>query len=125
MSQKIAESDEQAIRSISDAHVRAVLEHNPDAYLESCTDDLTFLPPGLPALAGQSACREFLDAFPKPSEFVAEVHEILGQGDLAYSYGSGTAHFSDSSVTFKWIQIYRRQSDASWKLSREIWNAID
>jgi ketosteroid isomerase-like protein len=125
MAAQISETDVQAITNISGAHVRAVLDHDPDAYLATCTDDMTFLPPGLPALVGQSACRDFLDAFPKPSTFHAETHEIFGQGDFAYCYGSGTARIGDADVTFKWIQIYRRGSDSAWKLSREIWNSID
>ena len=66
-----------------------------------------------------------MEAFPKPSAFSAKVHEIDGQGDLAYLYGSGRATIADSAVTFKWIQIYRRQSDGFWKMAKEVWNSND
>ena len=41
----ISDSDVQAIRAITEAHRQAVLDHNPDGYLDSCTSDLVFLPP--------------------------------------------------------------------------------
>ena len=75
-----------------------------------------------PSLVGRSACRTYLEEFATPTTFTAEIDDVDGQGDLAFSRGSASAEFEDGTTTFKWMAVHRRQSDGSWKMIRDIWN---
>lgn len=120
----LTDHDVQAIRALTAAHERAVLDHDPDTFLATCTDDIVFLPPDQPILVGRSACRTFLQDFPRPATVRTEVHEVEGQGSLAFSRGGMTAGFDDgTSATFKWVAVHRKQPDGSWKMARDMWSA--
>ncbi|MBI3046936.1 MAG: nuclear transport factor 2 family protein [Acidobacteria bacterium] len=120
---KFTDQDAAEIRAMTDMHLQAVLNHDPDAFLATCTDDITFLPPEQPPVVGRVACRRFLENFPTPKTFTAEIDDCEGQANLAFSRGSATAKFEDgTTTTFKWLGIHRRHLDGSWKIARDIWN---
>ena len=53
----------------------------------------------------------------------AEIDDVEGESNLAFSRGSATATFEDgATTTFKWMAVHRRQSDGSWKMARDAWN---
>lgn len=117
------ERDRAAIREMIDIHIQSLLDHDPGAFLATCTDDITFLPPELPPLVGQDACRAFLEEFPTPATFTSKIDDVEGDGDLAFARGSATADFDDGTrTTFTWLGIHRRQPDGSWRMARDIWN---
>ena len=119
----LTEQDVETIRGLADKHFKAVLDHDLDAFLSTCTDDIIFLPPDQAVVEGRDACRAFLDEFPQPETFVGNVIDVEGQGDLAFSRGEADAKFPDgSTASFKFMHIYRRQSDGSWKMARDMWN---
>ena len=118
----LTDQDVAALRGIIDSHVKAVLDHDPDAYLATCTDEVTLLPPEQPALVGRAACRAFLEAFPRSTSFVPTIEDLEGEGSLAYMRGTVVASIEDSETTFTFLTINRKQSDGTWKLVRDIWN---
>ncbi len=120
--QQFTDQDAAAIRTITDTHLQSILDHNPDAFMATCTDEIVFLPPEQPPLVGKTACRAFLDDFPTPTTFTAEFDDVDGQGDLAFSRGHASAAFEDGRTEFRWMAIHRRQPDGSWKMVRDIWN---
>ena len=69
----ISDSDVQAIRAIAEAHRQAVLDHNPDGYLDSCNSDLVFLPP-------RSACVDWAERLPRIFGGFPEAIGVLRQG---------------------------------------------
>ena len=118
----LSEKDAAAIRRLTDVHLKAVLDHDPEAFLKTCTDDIHFFPPDQPAVSGRDACRAYLADFPTPKTFTAKVRDVEGEGDLAYSRGDATATFDDGTeTTFTWLAIVRRQRDGSWKMARDMW----
>ena len=119
---KLPERDAAAIRALTDAHLQAILKHDANAFLATCTDDIQFFPPGQSAVAGPAACRTFLEEFPTPTTFTSDVKDVEGVGDLAYSRGQATAKFDDGNqATFIWLAVHRRQADGSWKMARDMW----
>lgn len=74
-----SERDVAAIRDMVDTHIQSILDHNPDWFLATCTDDITFLPPELPPLVGRAACRTFLEEFPTPATFHVEDRRRRGR----------------------------------------------
>lgn len=114
--------DTEEIRAITHRHIQAVLDHDPEAFMATCADDIALLPPGSEPVVGQAAGHAYMESFPTPTKFTAEFADIEGQGDLAFSRGSATATFDDGETTFKWLAIFRKQTDGSWKMVRDIWN---
>jgi len=114
--------DAEAIRALTDAHCAAVLAHDPDAFLATCTDDIHFFPPDQAAVSGREACRAYMEDFPTPATFTPVVQDVEGAGDLAFSRGQATATFDDGpDATFTWMAVHRRQPDGSWKMARDMW----
>jgi len=118
-----SEGDAEEIKSITHTHIQAVLDHDPDAFMATCAADIALLPPGTEPVLGLAAGRSYMDSFPTPTQFTVEINDVEGHGDLAFARGSATATFEDGGATLKWLAIYRKQSDGSWKMVRDIWNA--
>jgi uncharacterized protein (TIGR02246 family) len=117
------EQDATQLRSMVDTHRRAILDHDAEAFLATCAEEIVFLPPGEAPLIGKSACRAFLEAFPTPTSFSAEVADADGDGDLAFTSGRVTGTFDDGTEsTLSFVGIHRRQADGSWRMIRDIWN---
>ena len=107
---------------------------NWDAWGAEYTGDPVRYPPNLPPLVGKAAADAFNHASPKFSTFDAKLTSVVGNGDLAVatgtfstsgaagrdSRGQATPAFRDEG---SFMQILRKQSDGSWKTSRDIWNS--
>ena len=75
-------------------------------------------------MQGQDECRAYLEDFPTPITFTADIKDIEGEGGLAYTRGDAKATYDDGSqATFTWMAIFRRQPGGSWKVARDIFVA--
>ena len=96
-------------------------------------DDLVMMGPNMPAATGAdsvaAAMRAFFDAFTVQIEYSSQ--EITVFGDWAFDRGtyrhtltpkSGGAPIPENG---KYLWLYQRQPDGSWKQSRVIWNSSD
>ena len=119
----ISEQDVSAIKSITDVHRRALIAHDPDAFIATCAEDIVFTPPNEAPVVGQAACRAWLEAFPRASEMTVGVQEVEGRADLAFSRGEAVGTMEDGTTsTFQFMAIHRKQPDGSWKMTRDIFN---
>lgn len=92
------------------------------------TDDAMFMAPNEPAAKGRAAVLAALRKLPPLSSMVVRADEMVGLGDTAYAVGgytmtlrpSGGASITD---TGKFVVIYRKQQDGSWKVSHDIFNS--
>lgn len=117
------EQDAAELRAMVDRHMRAILDHDVEAFLATCDEDIVFFPPGEAPLRGKAVCREFLEAFPTPTSFAAEVTDARGDGDLAFTSGRVNGAFEDGAeTTLNFVGVHRRQPDGSWRMIRDIWN---
>ena len=90
--------------------------------------DAVMLPPNTPAIQGQANIEAFLRTFPPISNMRLHTVEVDGVGDLAYVQGRysmtltppGGAAMPDSG---KYLEIFRRQSDKSWKVVRDMFSS--
>lgn len=86
--------------------------------------DASILPPNGGAVKGSEAIEKFFQSFPN---FVIESNdlEIDGLGDMAYMYGRYKLAFKDMNMTDegKYIEIWRKQADGSWKVTYDIFNS--
>jgi ketosteroid isomerase-like protein len=128
----LSDADKAAIRKRTGAVV--AISNAPtkdwDAYVRAdYTEDAVVLPPNTPAIQGWDAIKAYILTEGTVLDFKVEMIEIEGRGDLAYVRGtySMTVVTPDASGptkgTGKYIEIWRKQADGSWKVIRDIFNS--
>jgi uncharacterized protein (TIGR02246 family) len=126
-----AEGDEAAIREIYDTYTSARVAGDAETWLSLWDAEGIQMPPGMPARG-----KDVLDAgIPKafsaiPAKAVnINPEEIVVAGDWAYSRGSYNAdqvvQGKDVHIDGKFLTIFRRQDDGSWRIYRDIFNFND
>jgi uncharacterized protein (TIGR02246 family) len=121
-------SDQDAIRSASQAYTRAASGQDWSAWAGFFTADAMFLPPNSPAKTGRAEIEAWGREFPPMKDLAIEPLEIEGRGDLAYVRGRYSLvltlpNQAEQPDSGKYIEIWRKQTDGSWKLSRDIYNS--
>lgn len=125
------DTDLKHVRSVVEQEVTAVVDGDIDACLAILTDDALFMPPNEATKYGDELrqwLRDFLEQF-AIEVLNYEDEEFVLAGDLAFhrytiNWTVAPKAGGDTvSSQLKGIHILRRQSDGSWKLAREIWNA--
>jgi ketosteroid isomerase-like protein len=125
------DADARAIRKVADEYTTACNTGNLDALMATCTPDVVFLPPDDNAVSGAAQSRQwlkttFFDPFNVLLSF--SIAELDVRGDRAVAYGpfrltltprDGGAAIHDAG---KFIDVYHRQGDGSWKFGRVIFN---
>ena len=124
-------SDFDSINAVLATHVAAVNSSDSAANLADFADDIVYLPPNQPPIRGKQALASFVgpffETFDAELEMVPE--ETVVSGDWAFQWGNFTNTIvaqNSSDTTFmdaKWIYLYQRQSDGSWKIARDIYNS--
>jgi uncharacterized protein (TIGR02246 family) len=122
------ESDDAAIRETLDRYVSTPLAGDWDGFASLVTEDAVFLPPNAPPVKGRAAIREWITGFVGVATFTAPVLEVMGDGALAYTYGTYTIATrpdapSPASDAGHWLAVLERQSDGTWLIKRNIWNS--
>jgi ketosteroid isomerase-like protein len=97
------------------------------------TPDIVMLAPNMPAVAGADsvahAMRAFFDAFDVQIQYTSQ--EILVMGTWAFDRGTYRHTLTPRrggtplKETGKYLWLYRRMPDGSWKQARVIWNGSD
>ncbi len=99
----------------------------------ACADDIVVMPPNMPMVVGRAATvgfmREFLSQFDLRIQYVSEETEV--HGDFAFDRGTYSQTLTPKSggapmpEEGKYLWLYSRMSDGSWKMSRVMWNASE
>jgi ketosteroid isomerase-like protein len=124
----LSEADRTAIRQADEADTKMMNAKNWLGYLDLYTEDAIQLPPNQAAVQGKAGIQAWHEAFPPFSNFQEQSLEIEGQGGLAYDRGTysmtltppGAAPIEDHG---KYLIIWRKQADGSWKVAREMFNS--
>ena len=92
--------------------------------------DAVILPPGGPVIEGSETIRELFrqefERFDTKLAFTTQAIEV--EEDMAYRRGRcvwrGTPRLSGQTVetTNKFLEVWRRQSDGSWRIAVDMWN---
>jgi ketosteroid isomerase-like protein len=120
--------DVEAIRAASRGYNQAATDTAWARWATFFTEDAAFFPPNTPAKEGRAAIEAWGRSFPPFRDLRLETSEIVGLADLAYARGRysmvllppGSPAVPDSG---KYIEIWRKQSDGTWKLVRDIFNS--
>jgi uncharacterized protein (TIGR02246 family) len=121
--------DEAAVRQALDMEMKAANAADAAGWAALYTQDAIVLRPHATAVQGREAIQQGLATLPRISNAKGEGVEIMGYGDLAYLRGTYSMRFTIPGVPVpideqgKFLQIYRKQGDGSWKLAREIYNS--
>jgi uncharacterized protein (TIGR02246 family) len=94
------------------------------------TDDATLLPPNNEMLHGKQKIQEFWSGGIQMGlkDVAFAIVDVGGSGDTAYEIGKysltiqpeGQAAMTDSG---KYVVVWKRQADGTWKLHVDIWNS--
>jgi uncharacterized protein (TIGR02246 family) len=131
--QPISQADQQAIKDGDAAYVAALNSGNVDALTALYTSDASVLAPGSPLTTGSAAIKAMLTGMMTPMKITIRLtpSKVSGQGDVAYVVGSyhfvatmkDTTQASPPPDDGKYVEVYERQADKTWKISVDIWNS--
>ena len=125
-----AATDRQQLAKLLREHVDAVNASNVEAILAGMTDNVVYLAPGQPPVLGRDALRKVMEPFygSNDAQVSMRAEETVVAGDWAWEWGhlSGSIHpkIVTQATAFegKYLYIYQRQRDGSWKIARDIYN---
>ncbi len=123
--------DIEAINAMREKHVVAVNTKDIAANMADFTDDLVYLPPDQPPVYGKDSLTAFVEAF--YAEFDIEIEmtsrEVVIAGEWAFDWGIVTGVVvpleggEETVLDWKYLYVYQRQPDGSWKIARDIYNS--
>ena len=125
---RLPPKDVEAIRSASLASAEAAMRKDFAGWFAIIADDIVLMPANAPAIVGRAAMEAHLRGFPPFKELRVEPIEIDGVGDLAYVRGRYSVAVTmpgggEHREVGKYIEIWRRQADGAWKMTRDISNS--
>ena len=127
-------ADVKAVNDLLAGFSKAVMAKDA-AFFESTyyrDDAIRLQPHGVPIKGKEDIIKSFKDGYANYTYdgFTLPVDEVLSSGDLAVARGTGTGTSTPkgsglpvNSDPGKWVGVYKRQSDGSWKCTFDIWNA--
>ena len=126
----LTETDREAIREVTAGALRIVRESDDWTVYTNhyYTPDAIVFPPNAEAVTGRENIVSFFESFPTITEMQFNMVEIGGAGDMAYVYGRysltmDTGGEKPVQDVGKYIEIWKRQPDGAWKVSRDIFNS--
>jgi len=125
-------SNPEEIRQVYDAYNAAFENNDVDAILSFYTDDAVRLPDDGSIVAGLATIRDSMTVFREQNDYVLDEYspaEIQVSGDLAVTYSTFDEHWTSKATgeatrqVGRWLVVWARQSNGSWKVSKEMWTA--
>ena len=122
---------EAALNSANDAFVSAFNAGDAAAIAALFTDDGVQMPPNDPAASGKEAIQaSYQSSFDQFTfEFAVSQVEAEGAGEWAFARGTYTIKLTPKADgkaiedSGKYMNVWARQADGSWKIARHIWNS--
>ena len=121
------------IDSLGRAWEEAANRAEVDRLMAIYAPDAVILPPGGPVIEGSETIRELFrqefERFDTKLAFTTQAIEV--DGDMAFRRGRyvwrGTPRLSGQTVetTNKFLEVWRRQPDGSWRIEVDMWNPSD
>jgi ketosteroid isomerase-like protein len=91
------------------------------------TNDAKLLAPDAPIVTGRKAIENFWRDAVSALGLVSATLKTLDlevSEDTAYEVGQGDLKLSSGQATVKYMVVWRRGDDGTWRLHRDIWNSM-
>ncbi len=107
-------------------------EIGADEYASFVTEDAVFLPPNAARIDGRAGVREMILQFTQAEDFSidwkATSIEVAADGKLGYAIGMFEYSLKDAagnpvSDRGKFVDVFKKQADGSWKCSVGMWSS--
>lgn len=112
------------------AWAKAMLEGDFASIISLYTDDVVIMPMDEPAVIGKQSVDDWYHNFHNKltvNDWNIPAETVELKGDVALVRGNGTGEVSQDGMhipmDFKFVEVWRRQADQSWKWSLAIWNS--
>jgi uncharacterized protein (TIGR02246 family) len=118
----LSDADREAIRTASASYVKADDARDADAMMGLVAEGAVYMPSASPMIVGREAIRTFL----KPhtwDKITQTPAEIEGRDGVAYERGSYTVLLQGKTYTGFYLDVWVRQPDGAWRVTRKIWNS--
>ena len=126
------ESEKAAIQALNQQWEINFENHDPPALVALFTEDCVRMPQGGPATVGRPALeaayqRDFAEVWNAQAKVILTAEEIIISGDYAFARGTDTLKLVQNGKqveeTGKWLFIYHRQPDGTWKYHWSTFNS--
>jgi uncharacterized protein (TIGR02246 family) len=118
----LSDADRSAIRAASQKYVEADDKRDADAMMQAIGEGAYYMPSNGAPISGREAIRAFLK--PHPWDKITETPaEIEGRDGLAFVRGSYTVLYQGKNLTGYYIEIWQKQPDGAWRVTRKLWNS--
>jgi uncharacterized protein (TIGR02246 family) len=122
---------EDAVRAASTAWSKAAASRDTATVGSYYADDAVVLPPNAPLVTGKDAAQKAWSAMLIPGNSVQWTPvkvAVSSSGDMAYDRGTYTASMTGAdgkvmSDTGKYLCVWKKQADGSWKAIEDSWNS--
>ena len=107
-------------------------EEGAEEHASFMTEDGVLLPPNAERVDGRAGVRELILQFTQAEDFSidwkATSIEVSADGKLAYGIGTYEFSLKDAagnpvSDRGKWVNVYKKQADGSWKVIIDMWSS--
>jgi uncharacterized protein (TIGR02246 family) len=117
----LADKDRDAIRAATQKYVDADDKRDADGMMQLIAESAVYMPANSQPLVGREAIRELFKSHPweKITETPAEIE---GRSDFAIVRGAYTSTVQGKPYAGFYIEVWQKQSDDTWKITRKVWN---
>lgn len=125
-------ADAKLLTKLDDDWSKAAATKDAQRVAAFYADDATAYPPGEPAAVGRQAAQKVWAAYFAMPEFSISWKtlsaEVAASGDIGYTSGTYEDSFQGPdgkkvSEVGKYLCVWKKQKDGSWKAIRDMWNA--
>ena len=124
-------ADIAAIKEGGNQYVATLNTGDLERWLSLHTDDVIKMGPGAPSVIGQEQLREHMEPLFESSTFKMTINseETEVAGDWGFDRGTYTFLITPKEegepifVDGKYLTIYKKQADGSWKISHDCYNS--
>jgi uncharacterized protein (TIGR02246 family) len=118
------ESTNAAIQALNQQWEKSFENHDPAGLAALFTEDCVRMPQGGPATVGRPALeaayrQDFAEVWKAQAKVMLNAEEVIISGDYAFARGADTLVQDQDGThveeTGKWLFIYSRQPDGTWK----------
>jgi uncharacterized protein (TIGR02246 family) len=115
---------QEAVKAINAQFCEAFNRGDATAVASFYVEDAALLAPDQAAVRGKRAIEESFTEVIKEIGGTIRIEpvEVVAAGNIAYQWANYSTKGGKKSVTGKFVEIYNRQTDGSWKIRLTIYN---